>query len=180
MREGITNAVCHRDYADSGNVLVKIFDDRLEIWNPGSLPPGLTVDDLRKSHESMPRNKLIARAFFLIKYIEQFGTGTGRMINDCLEAGVPEPDFESRASTFRIIFRLATPPSGRFGRMGLNEQQLRVMQHISKGGQVRLGDLTKVFTLPKRTLQRALQELTKRGLLIKHGTGKSTWYETTK
>jgi DeoR/GlpR family transcriptional regulator of sugar metabolism len=64
--------------------------------------------------------------------------------------------------------------------MGLNEQQLRVMQHISKGGQVRLGDLTKVFTLPKRTLQRALQELTKRGLLIKHGTGKSTWYETTK
>ena len=99
VREGITNALCHRDYADSGNVLVKIFDDRLEIWNPGSLPPGLTVDDLRNSHESKPRNKLIARAFFLIKYIEQFGTGTGRMINDCLEAGVPEPEFESRAAS---------------------------------------------------------------------------------
>ncbi len=180
VREGIINAVCHRDYADSGNVVVKIFDDRLEIWNPGSLPLDLTVDDLRKSHESKPRNKLIARAFFLIKYIEQFGTGTGRMITDCREAGVPEPEFESRASAFRIIFRLATPPSGRFERMGLNEQQLRVMQHIFKGGQVRVGDLTKVFTLPKRTLQRALQELTKKGLLIKHGTGKSTWYKTTK
>jgi ATP-dependent DNA helicase RecG len=177
IREGIINAVCHRDYADSGNVVVKIFDDRLEIWNPGSLPLDLTVDDLRKSHESKPRNKLIARAFFLIKYIEQFGTGTGRMISDCREAGVPEPEFESRTATFRTIFRLASPPSDRFERMGLNEQQLRVMQHISKGGQVRSSNLAEVFTLPKRTLQRALQELTKKGLLIKHGTGKSTWYE---
>ena len=177
VREGIINAVCHRDYADSGNVVVKIFDDRLEIWNPGSLPLDLTVDDLRKSHESKPRNKLIARAFFLIKYIEQFGTGTGRMISDCREAGVPEPEFESRTATFRTIFRLASPPSDRFERMGLNEQQLRVMQHISKGGQVRSSNLAEVFTLPKRTLQRALQELTKKGLLIKHGTGKSTWYE---
>jgi ATP-dependent DNA helicase RecG len=179
VREGIINAVCHRDYADSGNVVVKIFDDRLEIWNPGSLPLDLTVDDLRKSHESKPRNKLIARAFFLIKYIEQFGTGTGRMISDCREASVPEPEFESRTATFRTIFRLAAPPSDRFERMGLNEQQLLVMQHISKGGQVRSSDLAEVFMLPKRTLQRALQELTKKGLLIKHGTGKSTWYEAT-
>ena len=155
VREGIINAVCHRDYADSGNVVVKIFDDRLEIWNPGSLPLDLTVDDLRKSHESKPRNKLIARAFFLIKYIEQFGTGTGRMISDCREAEVPEPEFESRATSFRTIFRLSVAPSERYGRMGLNEQQLRVMQHISKGGQVRVGDLSKVLTLPKRTLQRA-------------------------
>jgi ATP-dependent DNA helicase RecG len=180
VREGIINAVCHRDYADSGNVVVKIFDDQLEIWNPGSLPLDLTVEDLRKSHESKPRNKLIARAFFLIKYIEQFGTGTGRMISDCREAEVPEPEFESRAASFRIIFRMSAATSECFERMGLNEQQLRVMRHISKGGQVRLSDLAAVFTLPKRTLQRALQELAKKGLLVKHGTGKSTWYEATK
>jgi ATP-dependent DNA helicase RecG len=180
VREGIINAVCHRDYADSGNVVVKIFDDQLEIWNPGNLPLDLTVEDLRKSHESKPRNKLIARAFFLIKYIEQFGTGTGRMISDCREAEVPEPEFESRTTSFRTIFRLSVAPSERYGRMGLNEQQLRVMQHISKGGQIRLSDLVEVFTLPKRTLQRALQELTKKRLLIKHGTGKSTRYEATK
>jgi len=180
VREGITYAVCHRDYADSGNVLMKIFDDRLEIWNPGSLPAGLTVDDLRRSHESKPRNKLIARAFFLIKYIEQFGTGTGRMINDCREAGVPEPEFESRAAAFRIIFRPTAAIDERFKRMGLNEHRLRVMQHVSKAGRATLNDLTKAFTLPKRTLQRIVQELTKKGLLVKHGTGKSTWYEATK
>ncbi len=97
------------------------------------------------------------------------------MISDCREAGVPEPEFESRLASFRIIFRLSAASSERFGKLGLNEQHMRVMQHISKGGQVRLSDLAEVFTLPKRTLQRALQELTKKGLLIKHGTGKSTW-----
>ena len=102
------------------------------------------------------------------------------MITDCREAEVPEPEFESRAASFRIIFRLPAPPSDRFGRMGLNEQQLRVMRHISKGGQVRLSDLAEVFTLPKSTLQRALQELTRKRLLSKHGTGKSTRYEATK
>jgi ATP-dependent DNA helicase RecG len=180
VREGITNAVCHRDYADRGNVLVKIFDDRLEIWNPGSLPPGLTVEDLKKSHESKPRNKLIARAFFLIKYIEQFGTGTGRMIADCRRAGVPEPEFESRAAAFRIVFRPTGPLAERSGGTGLNKQQLLVMQHASKAGQVTLGDLAEAIPLPRRTLQRALQELTKKGMLIKHGTGKSTRYEATK
>jgi len=52
VREAITNAVCHRDYADTGNVQVRIFDHSLEIWNPGTLPAGLTVDDLRRNHES--------------------------------------------------------------------------------------------------------------------------------
>ena len=90
VREAVTNAVCHRDYAESGNVVVKIYDDRLEVSNPGGLPAGMTVEDLKQPHESKPRNKLVADAF-LIKYIEQFGTGIRRILNDCQEAGVPEP-----------------------------------------------------------------------------------------
>jgi ATP-dependent DNA helicase RecG len=96
VREAVVNAVCHRDYASTGNVQVRVFDHGLEVWNPGSLPPGLSVADLRESHESKPRNKLIARVFFLVRYIEQFGTGTRRMIDDCLTAGLPEPEFHSR------------------------------------------------------------------------------------
>ena len=69
IREAITNAVCHRDYASSGNVQVRIFDHSLTVSNPGDLPGGLTVEDLRKPHESKPRNKLVAEGFFLIQYI---------------------------------------------------------------------------------------------------------------
>jgi ATP-dependent DNA helicase RecG len=89
LREAVINAVCHRDYASAASVQLRIFDDRLEVWNPGGLPPELSVSDLRVSHASIPRNKLIADAFFLIGYVEQFGTGTQRMIGLLQQAGLP-------------------------------------------------------------------------------------------
>ncbi|MFH1970584.1 MAG: helix-turn-helix domain-containing protein [Verrucomicrobiota bacterium] len=107
LREALVNAICHRDYTSTANVQVRIFDDRLEIWNPGELPAGMTVDDLRKEHESKPRNRLIANAFFLIKYVEQFGTGIRRIIDDCQSRGLPEPEFRVRPGTFIAIFRPA-------------------------------------------------------------------------
>jgi ATP-dependent DNA helicase RecG len=177
VREGITNAVCHRDYADSGNVLVKIFDDRLEIWNPGSLPSGLTVDDLRKAHESKPRNKLIARAFFLIKYIEQFGTGTGRMISDCREAEVPEPEFESRASSFRIIFRRPISVDEALSRLNLNARQKIAVKHAMQHGKLTRADYEKVAGAPRATANRDLAELIRMGLLKKRGATRGAWYE---
>jgi ATP-dependent DNA helicase RecG len=100
IREAITNAVCHRDYASSGNVQVRIFDHSLVVSNPGGLPSDLTVEDLRKPHESRPRNKLVADAFFLIKYIEQFGTGTRRMINDCGRLVYRNPNLSRTAPRF--------------------------------------------------------------------------------
>lgn len=111
LREALVNAVCHRDYASSANVQVRIFDDRLEVWNPGALPAGMTVEDLRKEHDSKPRNRAIANAFFLIKYVEQFGTGTRRIIEDCQAKGLPEPTFQSRADTFITTFKPATTTS---------------------------------------------------------------------
>ncbi len=104
LREAVVNAICHRDYADTANVQIRIFDDRLEVWNPGDLPEGMTVEDLRRPHESKPRNKLIANAFFLIKYIEQFGTGIQRILDDCHFHQTPEPDFQVHGHTFRTIF----------------------------------------------------------------------------
>lgn len=63
IREALANALAHRDYRSSGKVQVRIFDDRLEIWNPGLLPPPLTVAKLKVKHDSFPRNPLIAKAF---------------------------------------------------------------------------------------------------------------------
>jgi ATP-dependent DNA helicase RecG len=180
VREAITNAVCHRDYADSGNVMVRIFDDRLEVSNPGGLPAGMTVDDLKKPHESKPRNKLVADAFFLIKYIEQFGTGIRRTMNDCQEAGVPDPEFESRAGAFRIVFRRARPLQTRAKEAGVSERQFRLLRYTTDAGRTTLTELVGILNAPKRTLQRDLGELTKKGFLVRHGTGKATWYEAVK
>ena len=87
------NAVVHRDYADNASVQVMLFADRLEIWNPGRLPPPLTLEKLRTAHSSVPANPLLAEPLYLAEYIERMGTGTLDMIRRCAEAGLPEPEF---------------------------------------------------------------------------------------
>ena len=65
VREAIVNAVAHRDYAVTANVLVTLFSDRLEVWNVGALPPSLTLAQLRQAHSSLPANPLLAEALYL-------------------------------------------------------------------------------------------------------------------
>jgi ATP-dependent DNA helicase RecG len=83
--EWALKAVCHRDYESTANIQIRVFDDRIEIWGCGPLPEPLTPDDLMRRHKSILRNPLIAKCFFLIRYIEQWGTGTNRMIDKCKE-----------------------------------------------------------------------------------------------
>lgn len=82
-----------RDYADNASVQVMLFADRLEIRNPGRLPPPLTLEKLRTAHSSVPGNPLLAESLYLAEYIERMGTGTLDMIRRCAEAGLPEPEF---------------------------------------------------------------------------------------
>jgi ATP-dependent DNA helicase RecG len=93
VREAIVNAVAHRDYTSNGSVQVMLFSDRLEVWNPGTLPPSLTLEKLRHPHGSVPGNPLLAEPLYLTKYIERMGTGTGDMIERCKNAGLAEPEF---------------------------------------------------------------------------------------
>ncbi len=105
VREGIVNAVAHRDYTSNGSVQVMLFADRLEIWNPGTLPPSLTLESLRHPHGSVPGNPLLAEPLYLTKYIERMGTGTGDMIRLCQEAGLREPQFALRDGFVQTLWR---------------------------------------------------------------------------
>jgi hypothetical protein len=67
LTEAVVNAVAHRDYDSNASVQVMLFSDRLEVWNPGELPPSLTFDDLRGPHASIPRNPLLAEPLFLTR-----------------------------------------------------------------------------------------------------------------
>lgn len=93
LREAITNAVMHRDYFEVGaNVFVEIYDDRIEISNPGGLPKGLSREEL--GTRSVRRNPLIADLLHRIALIEKAGTGIRRMIEDAKKHKCPEPDFK--------------------------------------------------------------------------------------
>ena len=93
VREAVVNAVVHRDYTSNASIQVMLFADRLEVWNPGVLPPSLSLEQLGKPHGSFLPNPLLAESLYLARYIERMGTGTGEMISLCRKAGLREPDF---------------------------------------------------------------------------------------
>lgn len=110
VAEAIVNAVAHRDYSSNASVQVMLFSDRLEVWNPGQLPPGLTPEKLTKAHASIPYNPLLARPLYLAGYIERAGTGTLDMIARCREAGLDAPDFRQDGGMFIQTLRRPVLP----------------------------------------------------------------------
>jgi len=107
VAEAIVNAVAHRDYTSNASVQVMLFADRLEVWNPGELPPPLTPESLRAPHASIPRNPLIADPLFLAHYAEKAGSGILDMIARCKQAGLPAPEFRQEGGQF--IQKLSRP-----------------------------------------------------------------------
>lgn len=106
VAEAIVNAIVHRDYTSNASVQVMLFQDRLEIWNPGRLPYGLTPEKLKKPHNSIPNNLLLAEPMYLAGYIERIGTGTGDIVRWCKEANLlHEPEFVQDAFFKAIIWR---------------------------------------------------------------------------
>lgn len=104
ITEAIVNAIAHRDYDSTASVQVMLFSDRLEVWNPGTLPPALTLKALLKPHGSYPKNPLVAEPLYLAKYIERMGTGIRDMVKRCRVAGLPDPEFKL-TDGFVVILR---------------------------------------------------------------------------
>lgn len=90
LKKLIVNAIYHRDYTSNASVQVMLFRNRLEIWNPGQLPYGLTVQKLQGPHKSLPTNPLIADPMYWKGYIEKVGTGTEDIIEKCLRLWVED------------------------------------------------------------------------------------------
>ena len=115
VTEAIVNAVVHRDYASTGSVQVMLFKDRLEVWNPGRLPQGITVVNLSQEHRSIPVNPILARPVYLAGYIEQLGTGTTDLIKRCQDLGLRRPEFRQDENFLSILWRKESAKNGVVG-----------------------------------------------------------------
>ena len=109
VKEAIVNAVCHRDYTSNASVQVMLFRNRLEVWNPGQLPYGLTVQKLLEPHKSLPANPLLADPMFWMGYIEKVGTGTEDIVNLCKDKGLKSPEYHQEEDFRVVIWRKSDP-----------------------------------------------------------------------
>jgi predicted HTH transcriptional regulator len=177
VSEAIVNAVAHRDYASNASVQVMLFSDRFEVWNPGELPPPLTVEQLRRPHASIPHNPLVADPLFLARYIEKAGTGTLDMIALMREASLPEPEFRQEGGMFvQTLWRDWLTDEVLAG-YNLNDRQLQAVAHVKKTGEIANSEYQKLMGVAKRTAHRDLSNLVEKGLFMKVGTrGKGAFY----
>lgn len=176
LREAILNAIIHKDYS-STQILLSIYDDRLQIWNPGNLPEELSIEDLKRDHSSYPRNRNIASVFFKAGYIESWGRGINKIIEACIEAGLPEPLIEEKQGGFGITFRKDFFTEEFIKNQNLPDRQTLALLFIKEKGSINNAQYQEIAQTSKRTATRDLQDLIEKGLIQKSGTtGKGTTY----
>jgi len=179
IREGIVNAIAHRDYTSAGAIQVSVFADRVEVWNPGTLPSPLTPESLRHPHGSIARNPRTCEALFLARYIEKYGTGTLMMIRESLDHDLPEPDFVQRGGEFTAtIWRDWLTPEVLAG-YNLNERQMKAMTHIKGTGRITNSEYQEIAGVIRKTAARDLDDLVEKGLLERMGEKRGSFYTLT-
>lgn len=106
LREALINALSHRQWEKYNlTISLAIYDDRIEIANPGVLPNQLTVDTLKQSHESFPYNENVAKVLYHSTYLERWGSGVKRIVDACVEQGLPEPVWRANAGFITVTFQ---------------------------------------------------------------------------
>ena len=165
VREALVNAVAHADYSQRGApVRIAVFNDRLEVENPGLLPFGLTLEDLPRGVSKL-RNRVIGRVFHELRLVEHWGSGAQRMIAACREFGLPPPVWEEVGQRLRVTLRtqqVAEPEidatdQGILGELDANGRQTR--------------EIALVIGLSPRATRARLAKLVKRGLVVEIGSG---------
>lgn len=179
LREALVNALVHRDYFETSmDIQIRVYDDRVEITNPGSLPEQMTVEELkREGHRSIPRNPLLAQVLYYAELVERWGTGTTRMIELCRQQGLPAPEFYADPFIFRVAFTKVFYNEERLQRLGLNERQIRAVLWIQGKGDISNTEYQELCDVSKRTATRDLSDLVSRGVLKQVGRiGKQVTY----
>lgn len=176
VRESVVNAIVHRDYSSPAKVQVRIFDDYTEVWNPGKLPEGWTIEKLKQKHESIPKNPLLFRQFFWIKYVEDVGGGTLDMINECRNWGIPEPEFEDTGTSIVVTFSKFIFTSEILTELGLNERQIEAVGLIKQHDRITTKDYCNLLKVARDTANRDLNGLLGKGIIKKRGSGPQIHY----
>jgi ATP-dependent DNA helicase RecG len=170
LREVIVNALIHRDYSNTGTyVQIVIFQDRIEISNPGTLPPGVTVENLKISQFS--RNGVIAKIMRDMDYMEEFGRGIDLIYSQMSKNGLVEPLFKNSSNSFKV-----TLLGDDYNK--LNERQLKFWHVLQDKNHLTASIAHEYFPhLSRQTINADLKEMVDMGLIDQRGSSSSTYYE---
>jgi len=187
IREIVINMVVHRDYRDSSASIIKIFDDRIEFFNPGRLYGGITLQDLLSgNYTSRCRNKLIAMAFKEAGLIERYGSGIQRILRICHDYGIIPPVFEEHVSGFKVtlfkekvnVTEDVTEGVTEDVTEGVTEDRSEIiLKLIVQIPGIKADKLAERLNVTRRTIYRDLEKLKREGKIKRAGSDKYGYWE---
>jgi ATP-dependent DNA helicase RecG len=181
VREAVLNALTHKDYAFGYPIQISVYDDKIMIWNQGKLPDDWTIDKLLQKHSSRPYNPDIANAFFRTGYIEAWGRGTIKIIDQCKEHGLPAPKFKNDGNDFWVIFKKNTYNKEDLQKLNLNERQIKAVLFVKKKGKISNKEYQTLNNCSRNTASNDLSELLDKSILISSGKrGAGSFYKLKK
>ena len=175
LREMLLNALVHRMYMGSF-IQIRVYDDKITIWNHGALPEEITLESLKHVHSSYPRNPLIADVCFKGGLIDSWGRGTVRIIETCKEAGLPEPELTERDGGFLVTLFKDNLTKEQLKKLGLNKRQIDAVLFYRTQEEITGTEYAKRYKIAERTARVDLSDLVERKLLYKKGETKSVKY----
>ncbi len=178
IREAILNALAHKDYVIGVPTQISVYDDKLMIWNAGQLPMDWTIKNLMQKHSSIPYNPDVSNAFFRAGYIEAWGRGTIKIIEQCKEHGLPNPEFKNTGKDFWVVFRKDIYHEKYLTKLKLNERQIKAVLFVKEKGKISNKEYQEICEVSKGTATKELRELVERFNVLerKGNVGAGTFY----
>lgn len=177
IRELLTNAVCHRDYYNQHTkVIIKMFPDRIEFYNPGGLPEDITPQNITEKQFS--RNPIIAKVLAKVKYIEELGEGWNKIIKEHEEHLLKPklPRIREDKSTVLVTLFSTKEKFEKDRELKLSERQKEILDFIGKNGRISTSQCARLLNVSNDTALRELSKLKSLGFITRKGRGKGIYY----
>ena len=172
------NMLIHRDYRESSGSIIKIFDDRIEFYNPGGLYGNLTIKKLLSlNYKSQVRNKLIANAFKDIGKIEKYGTGMKRVFSICEGYGIIPPRFNNLGNGFEVLLFKEKLNDNDTVNDTVNDRQKQIIETIRKQKSITIKELVVLFNVSRKTIMRDIKKIKDLKIIERIGSDKTGYWK---
>lgn len=176
VREAVMNAICHRDYTIMGQrVEIRLFDDRMEIMSPGGLPGHITLDNIVDEHYS--RNPRLVRGLYYWGYIEELGQGVDIILEAMAREHHPMPEFRDTGQSFTVTLRNAIDEIDLLYEGQFNLRQVKALRFLAENERITNRQYRELCPdVSPETLRLDLRDMVEKGILLKIGSKRGTYY----
>ena len=171
VREVVVNAFVHRDYTMSSDIKIELFDDRLAISSPGSLPDGLTVEDIKQGANAK-RNPILINILDKMKYIENYGSGIRRIFAS-YKGFKRQPELIATHNLFTVILYNR---NYKLNKLKLSKNMISIIQYLGDGKLASRQEIQEALEFQKTYTLDIITELRRMNIIGSEGRGPATKY----